>query len=183
MNRTFLVMGLPRSRTAWVANWLTHGRVRCGHEMLSDEGSVRGLVARLQGGEGEFRGNADTLQAQCLPELMTCLPGARLVVIRRAEEAVIQSLERLGFPQARAAVRVLGPALERAARRPGALVLEFDDLEREESGRALLEHVAPRESFEAERWRSLRALNVQVTGERMAELLQAGARFESGKGN
>ena len=35
MSSNFLILGLPRSRTAWLANFLTYGDVTCTHEGLN----------------------------------------------------------------------------------------------------------------------------------------------------
>jgi hypothetical protein len=173
-SRPFLICALPRSRTAWLANFLTHGAVHCAHELSEGAADAAAIVARMQRRrEGiRFRGNSDSAQMLVLPELLELLPRAALVVIRRREEAVADSLTRLGFPAARAVVRELGRYLEAAAQTPGAFVLEYEDLQSESALRALQAHVAPGEPFDRERWLMLRHLNVQLTAERFVTQLR-----------
>jgi len=107
-----------------------------------------------------------------LPRLLEVLPGAALVVIRRPPAEVVASLRQLGLPHAETAVRELERHVEAAARTPGALVLEYEELSSESSARALQAHVAPGEPFDRCRWALLQGLNVQVTRQRMLELLR-----------
>jgi hypothetical protein len=161
-----------------VANFLTHGGVRCGHELCSIARTPAELpfllrqLARAGGQPVRFAGNADTAQAMILPSLLEAMPEAALVVIRRPPAEVVASLHQLGLLQAEAAIRELERHVEAAARTPGALVLAYQELGSEAAARALQAHVAPGEPFDRSRWALLQGLNVQITRERMMALLR-----------
>ena len=184
--RPFLVCALPRSRTAWVANFLTYGQVYCAHELCTVVRSVAEVPYLLRRLGTRYAGNADTAQALILPQLREVLPTAPVVVIRRPVAEVVESLEALApFGAAERgltaqAVQVLARHVEAAARVPGALVLEYHELEQEATARALLAHVAPGEPFHRARWAMLAGLQVQLTGERLrAVVREAGANTEA----
>jgi hypothetical protein len=175
--RPFLILALPRSRTAWLANFLTHGRVRCAHDLShlaptpAEVPQFLRALAAAAPGEIRFSGNADTSQALILPQLRLAMPEAPLVVIRRRPAEVVDSFARLGHRWGGRIVRHLLPYVEAAARTPGALVLDYEDLHEESAVRAVQAHVAPGEPFDAGRWVMLRDLNVQITAARMDEMM------------
>lgn len=100
----FYVTGLPRTRTAWLANMLTNGITSvCLHEPLARLGSrdvYEAKPAMLQAmitrwieitPAVRFRGLADSGLHVALPELPAQIPGP-IVVIHRDPERVIDSL-------------------------------------------------------------------------------------------
>ena len=57
MTAPFIVFSLPRSRSAWVARFLSYGEKRCGHDVATECGSLAELTGRLH---GEYAGTAET---------------------------------------------------------------------------------------------------------------------------
>ena len=46
MKNIFFITGLPRSRTAWLANWFTYGHTFCFHEACRKVGKIEELKDR-----------------------------------------------------------------------------------------------------------------------------------------
>ncbi len=168
--RHFLVVGYPRSRTAWLANWLCHGGVHCGHELLARCVTPEEYLHERfvdSGRNCAFSGSAETAAALWMPQLAALLRGAPIVLVSRPEAEVARSLERLGLD---GDVRWAREGLEYARRLPQTLEVRFADLDSEATARAILAHVAPGEPLDWPRWRMLREFNVQITPRRMEQL-------------
>lgn len=167
----FVIVGYPRSRTAWLAAFLSHGGVRCGHELLAEAPTIPAWLERCgRHAAGRVTGSAETAMLAQMEELLARRPRLRVVLVLRRPEEVIASLVELGFPRSRVAISWLRRGEEIAEAHPGTLAVEYEALEREETCRRILAHVAPGETFDRERWEMLRGMNVQITRERWGEL-------------
>lgn len=133
----FLATGLPRSRTAWMARFLTYGRVTCLHEPSVGFRSMADLAGLLA---QPHIGASDSAMALLWPRVARWVPKARFAVVRRPVEDVVASAARLGFADT-AAMRETLAAIEAAcdqlSARDGTLTLRYDELDTEE-GCALL---------------------------------------------
>lgn len=172
----FLVLALPRSRTAWLANWLTSGNVYCGHDLLS-ECAQFGDLPRLVGWRSLWRvhqGSAETAGVLHLDELQAV---RRIVCVHREIDDVRRSLRAIGFPDD---VDALASGLAAASVLPGVLNVDYHELREPTVCRAILKHVAPGEPFDAARWAMLTEFNVQITPERRVALVQHSERSGAG---
>jgi hypothetical protein len=86
----FVVLGLPRSRTAWLSRFLAYGGRTVGHDLAVECGGLDDFLARLAGRAG----TVETGMAQAWPLLLE--RGLRLVVVRRSVADVEASLRRWG---------------------------------------------------------------------------------------
>lgn len=138
----FIVFGMPRSRTAWLARFLTYGDWVCGHEELRHARSlddVRSWLAQ------PCTGTAETAAAPWWRLARHLRPDLRVVVVRRDVTDATDSLMRLGLFADRTAVERLMLRLDRkleqiSRRIPDALSVRFEDLKREEVCAAVFEH-------------------------------------------
>ena len=92
---SFMVIGAPRSGTAWASNWLTTERTLCLHDVLfsHDLEQVDSLP------HDRILGLADTgLSLQ--PDWVKAHP-ARKVILHRDQKEIEQSLARAGLPSRR----------------------------------------------------------------------------------
>lgn len=89
----FFITGLPRSRTAWLANFFSTGDVFCWHEAMADIKSKAQYWERLSTERYTHVGNAD-----CTLYLGGMLPKCPLVIIERDLGEVNKALTDLGFP-------------------------------------------------------------------------------------
>lgn len=158
---TFLILGRPRSRTAWVANFLSVPPVSlCIHEGLADAKlDYTSLRGRMDSMPVEHAGCADTGFIHAIDKVLETWPGAKLVIMICAEK----SWERFRA----------GDAIRESVDRDYSLALnrlldyahpcDADAVTRDERvARALWEHCIPTMPFCAERWRILKDMNVQV---------------------
>lgn len=163
---TFIIHALPRSRTAWMAAFLSYGDWKCGHEQavtMRSFDDVRELLTKPQ------TGTAETATAQGRALIKYVNPEIKEVVILRPVEDVIKSI--LAIPLDGVAVydekilrrnMVYGDnCLRKIAKDPAVLVMLFDDLETEDGCRKLWEHCLPYE-FDRDWWMYMKNKNIQI---------------------
>jgi hypothetical protein len=156
----FIVLGLPRSRTAWLAKFLTYGDYICGHEELRHARSLDDVKTWIGMG---YVGSAETAAAPWWRTLLRLAPDVRVVIVRRPVRDVVESLVRLGFDPASSepVMRRLEAKLRQAAKRiPGALVVEFDALNDEAICAKVFEHCLPYK-YDSLHWARWASVNVQ----------------------
>lgn len=161
----FFVTGLPRSRTAWLANFLTAQGALCVHEGLLY--GQEPLIAWLQA--STRRGLSDSMLSIHWQAIFAHFQDYRLVIIERDPEQCWESLtlfldrEELRVPR-RALQLQFAEAqrcLQQMAQRCTHLAVKFDDLGDLPTLRDLWEHCLPGLPFDEERARLLARLNVQ----------------------
>lgn len=168
----FLVLGLPRSRTAWLSRFLTYGDWVCGHEQirhLRSLGDVRAWYSQ------PCIGSAETEAARWWRLLDKYAPNARIVVVRRPVDAVIDSLSRLGMgaDAIAPAMRSLDAKLDQVqARMRNVLSVPFDDLRCEDACAAIFEHCLPYHHDSAH-WGALAPVNIQIDMRALSRYVEA----------
>ena len=93
MTRPFLVVGLPRSRTAWLARFLTFGDRICRHEPSLRWTSRTDFLCWVGGTEGA----SDSMMTWLAQEAKALRPDLPVVVIRRPLQQALASVRRLGY--------------------------------------------------------------------------------------
>lgn len=143
----FIVIGLPRSGTTWLANWLTTDRTLCLHDPFAMGAPETWPV------DQRIRGIACTA-AYLLPGwLEHYAQYTPIAVIERDPAACDASLEKLGLPGTGAFRAKFDGALGKRFR--------FEDLWQESSARELWGWLLPQVPFDALRWRLLKEWQVQ----------------------
>lgn len=94
--KTFFVMSLPRSRTAWFANFLTHENSFCFHEAFLQVRSPNQLRELFASTGKEIVGNSDCGNLFFVDEILDAFPDAKFIVIERPVEDVLASIRSLG---------------------------------------------------------------------------------------
>lgn len=152
-------MGLPRSRTAWLAKFLTHGEWVCGHEEARHLRSLDDVKAWFS---QEKVGTCETAVAPFWRLLLRQVPDIRIVVVRRPVDEVVESLAAFGFDRAVMAPLMarLDKKLAQIVRRTGALEVTFDGLNDEATCKAVFEHCLE-QPFDRAHWQRLAGENVQ----------------------
>lgn len=96
----FFITGLPRSRTAWMANWLTTPVSRCFHDLLGRattwpefEGRLTGAI-REPGDTAAVRGDSDSGLLFTVAKMKQCWPAARWLLIDRPFDEAWESYVR-----------------------------------------------------------------------------------------
>ena len=95
MSRYFFITGLPRSRTAWLSCFFTHGNVACRHEALRHDLSALGLRKTLDETPGEYAGDSDSALPLMAAQIGRMFPEAPVAVVRRSPTECRESLERV----------------------------------------------------------------------------------------
>lgn len=158
--KPFIVLGLPRSRTAWLSRFLAYGDYTCGHEELRHCRSLDDVAAWFA---QPFTGTAETAAA---PWWRMIPADIQVVVVRRPVGNVVESLMHLpGCLFDRAALesgmKRLDHKLDQiTARRDNVLSVTFDGLNDEAVCKAVFEHCLPYE-FNRDWWASWAPVNVQ----------------------
>lgn len=179
----FVVTGLPRSRTAWLSVFLTHGMVRCWHEGARVNESIHCLLERLSLDSRYISGDSNS--ALCLKhgELIHAASKGlcNLVVIRRDPKECAESLERSleGIDiSAQKIIDATMPGYARLADFSGALRVNFESLDDPASLRAIMQKIAPSETFPEKWWTQLHELRITQMPVRALER-QGGLKWPS----
>jgi len=93
---TFFICALPRSRTAWLANFLSYSACHCFHEPFNECG-VEDLPFLFRATGKQYVGTSDSLNTLLLDRLLKIFPIAKLVLVRRPAVEVVHSLDALGW--------------------------------------------------------------------------------------
>lgn len=97
-SNNFFISGLPRSRTAWLANLFTTDRTFCYHDALSFN-SLLSMVQRFAEHKEEKVGDSDSALILHMSPLMRFFPNAAWVFVRRPLEEASSSFWRTYGPK------------------------------------------------------------------------------------
>jgi hypothetical protein len=162
--RNFLILGLPRSRTAWLANLFTRGDSLCHHELSNKGLDAKGIAEAMSTG-AKYVGNSDCGAALKAKELLELMPNLRVVIVERDLDSVLESFSKVSgktieeLPLDDFVNRTL-KALEEI--KGFALVVNFKDLDKSEVVEKIWHHCLGGVPFPKEQFEVLRSLNVQM---------------------
>jgi hypothetical protein len=124
----YFIASLPRSRTAWLANFLTYGPSYCFHEPMHQVPLAQ--YPWLLGSVGtEFVGSSDCVNSVVMDQLIDMFPVAKIVVIRRNMVKVKESLAKIGLPSTGIWLEKMDQALNRIVRAYRPLVIDYIDFD------------------------------------------------------
>jgi hypothetical protein len=127
----YFIAALPRSRTAWLANFLTYGISFCFHEPMN-KSLPKDYPDMMHGVGTAYCGTSDCLNSLVMDQLIDIFPEAKIVVIRRDKIEVGKSLERNGFGRLenmRHMLDRMDDQLDRITMSYDPLVIEYDDFD------------------------------------------------------
>ena len=155
----FFILCLPRSRSAWLANFLTYGPSFCFHEGLIGCSDTKALRRKMETSGTSIVGNSDCGNIFFIDEIMKEFPDARLVVVRRDVEESVQSVMAMGEAFSEVGViRTADNLLQNL--RYQSLVIDFDELN-EDGCRTIWEYCTHTE-FNRLRWEMLDPLIIHI---------------------
>lgn len=159
----FIITGLPRSRTAWIANYLTYGNMFCVHE------ATRNGIEGLEKYENvaDVVGMADTGAVLIQDKLIEKYPDAKWTVIDRPCDQVLQSGKKLGYIPDNQLFDVDAKLGELKAK-VQPLVIKYEELDGSIQG--LAQFVNPDWTQPKERHEMLTGLNVQIRRDALAPI-------------
>lgn len=171
----FVVLSLPRSRSAWLSRFLTYGDWVCGHEELRHFRSLEDVDLWFK---QPNIGSAETAAAPWWRLLQRTAPDVRVVIVRRPVEEVFDSL--MALPNVTFDPAVLMPLLHKQnckldqieARMNNVLSVNFHDLADEQTCAKVFEHCLPHAHDHAH-WAALKDENIQVNMHALMRYSQA----------
>lgn len=172
-SRRFFIFGLPRSRTAWVANLLSYGEYNlCHHELFSSLENFQNFKADTEDLPDRYSvGNSGSDNLIFSSEIFSEFPDAKFVYLRRSEKAVIRSMERCQpeladtIPQ----LRELANYAETQVGLRDGLVIDVDNWDQHDTWE-LWHHCLPGIDFPHERNYQLEWMKVEITNKRWDHL-------------
>lgn len=148
MSRPFIILALPRSRTAWVSCFLTCGNLFCQHEVYGVGVTPNEIARSIKEQRARYSGICCPGSLLVWRELVSLFPDATYVYLRRPRDESQASLARVSG----VSEEILRPgfdALERAAREfveeAEPYVVDSQNLSDEFWARMLWSWVAPDE--------------------------------------
>lgn len=169
--RLFFVLGLPRSKTAWASNLLTHGSSFCFHEASRQVGSMGELRQLMESVEGyDYVGNSDPNLCYLANEFLAEFGDETRVAIARPKIEVLRSLQAWAPGTKPVALTIAGSAGMRVITAMGSTpTIHFDDLGPDlEKTREFWEACGlPKDEWNELRARELSTLKVEVTPDRV----------------
>lgn len=97
MENTFFITGLPRSRTAWLANWFTAGDAFCFHDASKNGWTAASIAGQLNSVQARFVGDSDSGLLPVASDIVDLFPDARWLFVRNTVERSAASYRR-AFP-------------------------------------------------------------------------------------
>ena len=152
--RPFVVIGTPRSRTAWLAEFLTTPARRCEHEP-SLRWSGPADLDRWLANDGAAA--VDSMMSLVAPAMRQRRPDLFVVAVIRPTEEVVESFRRAGRAGQPWVVDLL--AAKARAAKPDILV-PYDDLKFDWICEEIFEQCTG-EPCDLDRWAALAARNIQ----------------------
>jgi hypothetical protein len=171
----FVVLSLPRSRSAWLSRFLTYGEWSCGHEEIRHLRSIDDIKLWFS---QPNTGTAETAGAPWWRTMMKFAPNTKVVVVRRPVEEVFDSL--MALPGVTFDPSVLMPLLckldckldQIEARVPNVLSVRFADLADEAVCARVFEHCLPY-THDHDHWAALTDTNIQINMPATMRYMQA----------
>lgn len=166
MAEPFIIYALPRSRTAWLAHFLSYRDWRCGHEQAMYMRSIADIKALFA---LECVGTVETAAAQGWRIIHAHCPSMRQVVIRRPVNQVVDAMMKIDLKgvaiydreRLTKGIAYGDRMLEQVARQPGVLSFNYDDLELESVCKKIFEFCLPYR-FDKGWWEKCRHQHIEV---------------------
>ena len=153
----FIILGLPRSRTAWISRFLSYGGRKVGHDLAIDCASVADFTKAL----GQHIGTVETGMAVAWPVLKRHFPESRFIVVRRDTAEVIASLAKFGISGVEREIEERAKAIDQFSRRVGVMTIQYPSLT-DISVCAWLFQNCLGLNFDGGWWAALNEVNIQV---------------------
>jgi hypothetical protein len=166
-----VVFALPRSRTKWLATFLSYGAWQCGHDELRHCRSLEDVTSWLA---QPCTGSVETAAA---PFWRLLKPDMRVVTLRRSIPDVVASLRRTGVAFDDAPMTAILRTVERKldqieARVPDVLAVTYDDLATEAGCARVFEHCLGL-PHDPTWWAACAPVNIQVNFEHLVRFFVA----------
>ena len=160
------ICALPRSRTAWLANFLTYGAVTFHHELISEVTGVDDFINRLR---DPNVGNADCLQSAYMDKILMEIGPRPIVIIQRDVLESIKASKAAGFGDLSKTIIWLDAELAQLRETHNCLLVEYNEIN--QKIRQIWDYLRGDE-FPEERWEALKYMKVEMRRENFGKLLK-----------
>jgi hypothetical protein len=161
----FVVFSLPRSRSRWLATFLSVPGTECSHDLPVSVSTIDEMCEAIKRG-----GSVETCLTRAWRIIRERIPNVRFAVIRRPIEEVRASAARFGWTFPDGHLEAEEKRLEDISALPGTVTLTFRELAEESAAASLYEHctgqIMPPGHFET--WN---ARNIQIDMKARYDLL------------
>lgn len=125
-SKKFLILALPRSRTAWLSKFLSYGDHKVGHDIATDCSSISEFLDKFD----QLSGTVETGAVIAWRTLRTLLPEVQIIVIKRPVEAILASFATNGIYSSNLEreLRERAIMLDHVSAQQNVITLTFDDL-------------------------------------------------------
>lgn len=165
----FFIFALPRSRTAWLANFLTYDGSYCFHEALMYCRRVDDLRNMFYAVHRRAVGNSDCANALLFNQIVSVFPNAKLIVIERPLDECIESAKAANIAGYDSPVmHMTHEMLQEIKRKHKCLVVDYHRLDKS-ACEAIWQYINPRVQFDGERWEMLNDLEVSIFPDRLIQ--------------
>lgn len=172
----FIILSLPRSRSAWLAHFLSYPPGTVGHDMAVVCETFDQFIEPLA--SGQCLGTVETGAVIAWQLIRHRLPGARLVVVRRRVDDVMASFSKLGLTPDRSELEGRAELLDLVSGLPGVNTIRYEGLAVESCCAWLFEYCLGR-AHEPGWWARLAELNIQIDMKaRLQQLVDGHDRIE-----
>lgn len=162
----FIVLALPRSRTAWLSEFLSYPPKKCGHDIAAESSSIADFINRLS----PLDGTCETGAVLGWKLLRTVFPEAKIIVITRPMLEIKRSFARFGIVPLDGELESRRLMLDACSASPGVTTFEYEQLDDPMVCKWIFETCL---EIECGRWwyESLAGTNIQVDmGKQLAAL-------------
>jgi hypothetical protein len=177
MQKPFIILALPRSRTAWLAAFLSYPPRRCGHDIGAESASVQDFLNRL----AKFDGTVETGAVVGWRLIKHLIPQATVICIRRPVLDIKQSLRAFGIRPIAGELESRRVMLDECAASPGVQSFDFAELDDPLICRVIFERCLG--SWLDPKWyRRFATRNIQIdVAEQYRKLIEGRDRLEAFK--
>jgi len=162
----FFILGLPRTRTSWLANLFTYTNSFCYHEALKFCTSISELKKLLDNHEEHNVGNSDCSIIKYYHEISLAFPNAKYVLIQRKPSEVVESLIDFqlmdDYQKTEEWVDKLQNQIKIIKEHSNILSINYKDLNELEVCREIWNYILPDIDFNEKRWYLLDELYVNI---------------------
>ena len=159
---SFLVLSLPRSRSAWLAHYLSYPLARplqlVGHDILIECDSVDKFLDSYKNG---MWGTCETNGAFLWRLVRQEMPECKVLLVRRPLIEAYQSFAATGFMPDLSEMAAIDAMLDAAAQDPKIVTVPYSTLSEPTVGKMLFEHLLELE-FDFDWWARTVQLNITV---------------------
>lgn len=170
MSPPFIVMALPRSRSAWLAHYLSMPGQVIGHDLAVTSGSLAEFITQVR----ERGGTVETSAMLGWRTIRAALPEARIIVLRRPLGEVIFSFNKLGQKIDFEDLARREAMLADCGQSQGVRNIQVRELDYASTGKWLFERCLGQPWDEAW-WNHVRRLNIQINFAERVAFLQRNA--------